>query len=46
MSRTYKDKPYSLGGSRHKWYIADNHNIHGKLPFICLSQRTILVTES
>ncbi len=30
MSRTYKDKPYSLGGSRHKWYTADNHNSHGK----------------
>lgn len=30
MSRTYKDKPYSLGGSRHKWYIADNLNSHGK----------------
>lgn len=29
MSRTYKDKPYSLGGSRHKWYTADNHNSHG-----------------
>lgn len=30
MSRTHKDKPYRLGGDRHRWYCCDNHGSHGK----------------
>lgn len=30
MSRTWKDRPYSLGGDRHKWCIVSNHGSHGK----------------
>lgn len=30
MSRTYKDKPYHLGGQRHKYYVVNNHGSHGK----------------
>jgi len=30
MSRTYKDRPYHLGGNRHKWYVVSNHGSHGK----------------
>lgn len=30
MSRTLKDRPYRLGGDRHRYVIADCHNQHGK----------------
>lgn len=30
MSRTYKDRPYKLGGDRHKYYCISNHGSHGK----------------
>lgn len=30
MSRTWKDRPYRLGGKRHKYYIANSHGSHGK----------------
>lgn len=30
MSRTWKDRPYRLGGDRHRWYCVDNHGSHGK----------------
>jgi len=30
MSRTYKDRPYKLGGDRHKYYCVSNHGSHGK----------------
>lgn len=30
MSRTYKDRPYKLGGDRHKYYCVNNHSSHGK----------------
>ncbi len=30
MSRTYKDKPWKLGGNNHKWRIVANHGAHGK----------------
>lgn len=30
MSRTHKDKPWRLGGNKHKWWIAANHGAHGK----------------
>lgn len=30
MSRTLKDRPWRLGGDRHKWVIVANHGAHGK----------------
>ena len=30
MSRTWKDKPYHLGGQKHKYYVVNNHGSHGK----------------
>ncbi|MDO5358724.1 MAG: hypothetical protein Q4E80_05010 [Slackia faecicanis] len=30
MSRTRKDRPWRLGGDRHKWVTAANHGAHGK----------------
>lgn len=30
MSRTAKDRPWHLGGQRHKWHICANHGAHGK----------------
>ncbi len=30
MSRTKKDRPWRLGGDRHKWHIVANHGAHGK----------------
>lgn len=30
MSRTYKDRPYRLGGDRHKYNCVNNHGSHGK----------------
>lgn len=30
MSRTWKDKPYRLGGDRHKYFCVSNHGSHGK----------------
>lgn len=30
MSRTFKDKPYHLGGQRHKYVVVNNHGSHGK----------------
>lgn len=30
MSRTWKDKPYRLGGDRHKYFCVNNHGSHGK----------------
>ena len=30
MSRTYKDRPWRLGGNRHRWFIVANHGAHGK----------------
>ena len=30
MSRTYKDRPYKLGGDRHRYNCVSNHNSHGK----------------
>lgn len=30
MSRTFKDKPYHLGGNQHKYCVVNNHGSHGK----------------
>lgn len=30
MSRTWKDKPWRLGGNRHRYYCVSNHGSHGK----------------
>lgn len=30
MSRTWKDRPYRLGGKRRKWFIVGNHWTHGR----------------
>lgn len=30
MSRTHKDRPWRLGGDRHKWFCTDNHGQHGR----------------
>ncbi len=30
MSRTHKDRPWRLGGDRHKWMTAANHRAHSK----------------
>lgn len=30
MGKTWKDRPWRLGGNRHKWYIASHHGEHGK----------------
>ena len=30
MSRTLKDRPWRLGGDRHKWVIVADHGAHGK----------------
>ena len=30
MSRTWKDRPWRLGGNRHRYYCVSNHGSHGK----------------
>lgn len=30
MGKTHKDRPWRLGGHRHKWCICANHGAHGK----------------
>lgn len=30
MARTFKDRPWRLGGDRHKYVIVANHGRHGK----------------
>lgn len=35
MSRTYKDRPYSLGGHRTKYFCVNNHGSHGRFTREC-----------
>ena len=35
MSRTYKDRPWRLGGDRHKWFTVSNHGSHGSFTRMC-----------
>lgn len=30
MSRTWKDRPYRLGGSRHRWLCCDSGRTHAQ----------------
>lgn len=30
MSRTWKDRPWRLGGSQHRYFCVNNHGSHGK----------------